>query len=747
MFGETKEGTTYSYIPENVRHGTRYNNPETEQINTIRAYISPWELLGYDVLLKACIYDLSNNQLVALSEEVALPPVTEKQPRWVNFPLPSTITLPPGNYIPMLHIGQGRIAFYGFGGQSAVNSYRVADAYADGTDELFNPTGEPPEEFWTNYSINAVLLGPTPQPPTAKFIVSPSPPLVNKRTTFDATPSLDGWTGTETAPIIGWAWDFGDGVTGEGQIVENIFKAKGYYDVTLTVEDSQGLTNSKTLSIYVAAGEITSFTVGFEEDIDFQVCTENKCNAPACTTGCVYWNRGGWSLTQAPTECLFEAETNPAFVHSGNRSAKLELVNPHDDLTRRVQIYHNWNPLTAEHIWTEETFFLPEDFPMVDPATGESMWHSLATWITERMWNPGLPSTFQQYALRLGVVWDAANNKPIFSFTNGAAEVDNNDDGINDLAGAMFEKYFSFSPEGVPLGKWIKIKGHVYRNLANFDQGYVEFWIQEITGKDTDGNDIIGREIYRKEDPCRTIGINPARLASLPPSCHEPGTEGKCAWLSSGFTNYQGGFAGSFGPPSKLWVDDVYMAATGPSTHLLTIASTVEGTTSPESGNYEIIEGDILTVTAIPADGYTFDHWTLDGETFTENPINILSETAMDGKTLTAYFTAVVHQWVLTVIPTTGGTTTPSGSIQLDEGQTATVTALPTNGYRLNHWELDGENIGSENPVTIPAQPVETSHTLVAIFSPTPKIPSWLPWAFGLSLFGIGLLYVSIKRG
>jgi hypothetical protein len=88
-------------------------------------------------------------------------------------------------------------------------------------------------------------------------------------------------------------------------------------------------------------------------------------------------------------------------------------------------------------------------------------------------------------------------------------------------------------------------------------------------------------------------------------------------------------------------------------------------------------------------------------------------------KTLTAVYEAappITHN--LTIEATPGGTTNPApGTRSYPEGSTVTVTAIPGTGYMLDHWELDGTNVGAVNPITII---MDKDHTLRAIFSAMP---------------------------
>jgi len=73
-----------------------------------------------------------------------------------------------------------------------------------------------------------------------------------------------------------------------------------------------------------------------------------------------------------------------------------------------------------------------------------------------------------------------------------------------------------------------------------------------------------------------------------------------------------------------------------PPQHVLTISTTIGGTTSPAPGSHTYDEGATATVTAIPSTGYEFSHWLLDDGTITENPITVTMN--MD-HSLVAFFT------------------------------------------------------------------------------------------------------------
>jgi hypothetical protein len=90
-----------------------------------------------------------------------------------------------------------------------------------------------------------------PQPPTAEFTYSPLSPVAGKPVTFDASNSTpNGGT------IINYTWNFGDGtpeVTETDPITTHTFTSAGTFNVTLTVFDSEGLSNTTWQTITVLA--------------------------------------------------------------------------------------------------------------------------------------------------------------------------------------------------------------------------------------------------------------------------------------------------------------------------------------------------------------------------------------------------------------------------------------------------------------------------------------------------------------
>jgi parallel beta-helix repeat protein len=101
---------------------------------------------------------------------------------------------------------------------------------------------------------------------------------------------------------------------------------------------------------------------------------------------------------------------------------------------------------------------------------------------------------------------------------------------------------------------------------------------------------------------------------------------------------------------------------------------------------------------------HAFRQWST-GETSTTVIINT-------GGTYVAYYHA---KYTLTITASTGGITSPPrGNHGYWDGTTLSVTALSYTNYVLDHWELDGSSVGSQNPISIT---MDRNHTLHAVFT------------------------------
>ncbi len=103
---------------------------------------------------------------------------------------------------------------------------------------------------FTNVTANhtiAASFATTNQPPFALFTYSPQSLQVNQTVTFDASASYD-----PDGTIVSYQWEFGDGSTGTGKIVEHAYAGAGQYGVILTVTDNSGVTGQSGTTLTVS---------------------------------------------------------------------------------------------------------------------------------------------------------------------------------------------------------------------------------------------------------------------------------------------------------------------------------------------------------------------------------------------------------------------------------------------------------------------------------------------------------------
>src|SRR5216117_2194047 len=117
-------------------------------------------------------------------------------------------------------------------GSPVTHTYSSAGSYATA---LAVKDSSSPQQTATSQKTVAVTSPPPPI--SASFTLSPSSPSGGQSVSFTA--SASGGT-----PPYSYSWSYGDGSTGTGLQSTHIYSVDGTYQVTLTVEDSQGNTGT-----------------------------------------------------------------------------------------------------------------------------------------------------------------------------------------------------------------------------------------------------------------------------------------------------------------------------------------------------------------------------------------------------------------------------------------------------------------------------------------------------------------------
>jgi uncharacterized repeat protein (TIGR02543 family) len=155
---------------------------------------------------------------------------------------------------------------------------------------------------------------------------------------------------------------------------------------------------------------------------------------------------------------------------------------------------------------------------------------------------------------------------------------------------------------------------------------------------------------------------------------------------------------------------------TTPGATTYTLSTSVPGghgsiTRNPNQSTFTA--GATVTLTAVPATGYTFTGWS-GNASGTTNPLTV---TMNANKTITATFAATTtYTLTVTVSGGVGGTVTKNPSkTSYSPGEVVTLTPVPATGYVFHHWA--GDATGTTSPVTVT---MNANKAVTAFFAPAP---------------------------
>lgn len=167
---------------------------------------------------------------------------------------------------------------------------------------------------------------------------------------------------------------------------------------------------------------------------------------------------------------------------------------------------------------------------------------------------------------------------------------------------------------------------------------------------------------------------------------------------------------------------------------ILTIEAAPGGTTDPAPGQLTLNEGTIVLVTALPDAGYRFLEWREGVAIGSENPISIVMDS---DRTITPVFELVTPppgEFIVTIsVLGEGSTEPPVEAYSIIDGESLTITAIPSTGNLFDHWE--GNVTGVANPITIQ---ITSNISIVAVFvEKPPQMPFLVSASILASVLGI----------
>jgi len=155
----------------------------------------------------------------------------------------------------------------------------------------------------------------------------------------------------------------------------------------------------------------------------------------------------------------------------------------------------------------------------------------------------------------------------------------------------------------------------------------------------------------------------------------------------------------------------------------LTITVEGQGTTTPPPGIHSYSEGQVVTITAEPAEGYVFYQWEIDGVKMAPHGSPTVKIRMNGNREVKAIFipregtggdkTSGKSSLLIEVVG--NGTTHPEpGRYTYSKGSVVLVTAEPAEGYVFYQWEIDGKRVG-RNSRMIEVE-MNGDHVLRALF-------------------------------
>ena len=292
---------------------------------------------------------------------------------------------------------------------------------------------------------------------------------------------------------------------------------------------------------------------------------------------------------------------------------------------------------------------------------------------------------------------------------------------INDnIKQDYLEETLTLNPEDITANTKVTVQFTPIGDTATFSAGENG----RITSVKLGGNEVTNFNSGFTLEPGATIEVTAEPVAGY--EVEQWSVNGvKQSETGNTFT-YTAKTVGSVGAAISVTFQPVKYSITWGGTHGTVTADGYDGSSAGIRG------GETLTFTATPANGYKFDHWTVNGVK-SEGAMNPLAWTVPHGQAETtpvnsyeirAVFVSdeQTHTVTYTVNDAAGGTVTTesgnNGSITVAAGTNLTFTAHPNQYYHVQAWMLDGQTVdGTANQLTYTLNNVRATHTVTVVFS------------------------------
>jgi PKD repeat protein len=712
------------------------------QTFTVRINNTSSSLKSYDTRLVIALNDAAFNKLVSMYVNGTAVPKTAF--KW-GTPKPYNIwTWPSGDVYPTWFndtiINVGLIPRKGYKDLvvsvtfSDPNGARVHfDAYGKKTSDIPTSDGQITHNPLSQDSTVFLNPGaPPPQPPIASFTYTPTYPEANQIVTFDASASYD-----PDGSIISYTWDFGDGtppITENDPITYHTYTSYGDYTVKLTVTDNDGLTGQTETTIHVSQHPVASFTFTPPDPLVHELVTfDASSSTPDGGTIVSYtWDFGDGNITTTSNPIITHAyETYGTFTVTLNvtdSEGKWDTTSQQITVTKTPVADFWWTPYYPQR---GETVTFDASASTPDGGT-----------IISYAWNfgDGTPVIVETDPITTHVYASVGNYTVTLNVTDSEGRWDIETHTITVVPKRFYLKVKT-DPEGVttiPGENWYNEGTQV--TLSAPDPVSVSTGVRyKFLYWDVDGTQVNGNPITVVMDANHTATAH-YRLEYYLTVLSPFGTVGGEGWYPSGstayatlntgivdhgngtrrmFTNWSGDASGDNYAQSNL------ITMNGPKTavanwktqYYLTVRTDPPAiTTIPGEGWYD--QSQSVQLIAPTVSGYTFQYWDVDGVSQGTGVTTIT--VAMNAPhTATAHYTPQVATYKLKIETTTGGTTNPTpGTYTYAAGTQVQVTAIPSNGYIFDHWELNGTNVGTATTYTVT---MNANYVLKAFFKAAPK--------------------------